>query len=147
MTRSSDVGTGADPITPLLRQIRTSAYAARERAAEELVAAVHQAVYPMCVTMLGSADEAYEAEAETIARLLKRAGSDAAADSIGNATAYVRVIARNVCTDLHRAGRRRADRPVEDLDEHQVLVAPVLDRKSTRLNSSHSLPSRMPSSA
>ena len=37
--------------------------------------------------------------------------------------------------------------PVKDIAQRVSLTSPAVDRKSTRLNSSHPLSSRMPSSA
>ena len=42
---------------------------------------------------------------------------------------------------------REAERNVDDSERKDPLAREMVDRKSTRLNSSHSSPSRMPSSA
>ena len=48
-------------------------------------------------------------------------------------------------TDVHGTSR---DASVGRVDmKLEVMIIPVSDRKSTRLNSSHEIPSRMPSSA
>ena len=49
--------------------------------------------------------------------------------------------------DLAAAMRVLASSRRVELQSHGEAKAPMLDRKSTRLNSSHSVTSRMPSSA
>jgi DNA-directed RNA polymerase specialized sigma24 family protein len=117
-----------DAIATLLGQVRSGTVAARERAARDMLVAVHRAVHPMCLKLLGNADDALEAEAESVARLLAR-GDDREAAPIINGAAYVRQIARNVCADLHRESRRRHDRSLDDLDEDQLPWIP--DHAST----------------
>jgi RNA polymerase sigma factor (sigma-70 family) len=83
----------------------------------ELHTAIHAAVYPMCLRLLGGPDAAADAEQELWRRLLETVQRrDFTTDPIRNGTAYVRQAARNVCNDMgRRAGDRRREVPV---DEH-----------------------------
>jgi DNA-directed RNA polymerase specialized sigma24 family protein len=130
VTRTSD----NDPIGRLIEQMQNAgAVGTRERAARELVVAVHHAVYPMCLKTVGNPDDAYEAEHETVARLLKRiSGDSGATEPIEKATAYVRQIAHNACIDQLNARRHDADSSVEDLDgDHTPSVADHADAMNT----------------
>ncbi len=85
--------------------------------ARELPVAVHVAIYPMCLNLLGSADAAYDAEQETWRRLLEYvARRDASQPSITNGVAYVRQIARNVCHDMRRREGRH-DMAIDEVAE------------------------------
>jgi DNA-directed RNA polymerase specialized sigma24 family protein len=118
----------SDPIAPLLELIRVTA--TRESAARQLLSEVHRAVYPLCLEMLGNPDDAYEAEAETVSRLLAHVGRDDYATApIDNGTAYVRQIARNVCHDMRRRTTLHHHRSIDDL--HDGDMPAVADHATT----------------
>ncbi|WP_173062367.1 RNA polymerase sigma factor [Phytohabitans houttuyneae] len=103
-----------DRLAPLIERLATQDLDAAT--AQELTNAVHQAVHPLCLSILASVEAAYEAEQETWRRLLEHLRRrDPAAGPIVNGTAYIRKITRNVCHDLGRGiSDRRREVPVVD---------------------------------
>ena len=90
----------------------------------------HLAVFRFLRRMTGSPSVAEDLTQEVFLRVVR--GLDGY-DERSREVSWIFRIARNVLVDRHRA-RERSPRDASD-------------RKSTRLNSSHSSPSRMPSSA
>lgn len=118
---TSDIHRHPDTIAPLLNQIRESS--SRERAARELLREVHKAIYPLCLRELGNPDAASDAASETVCRLLARVGrTDYVSAPIGNGTAYVRQIARNVCVDARHAAASGRTRSLDELPDRDLPV-------------------------
>jgi RNA polymerase sigma factor (sigma-70 family) len=130
MTGGTDAGEPLDRMAELIAALAaglppagspTTAPPADTAVSRELHAAIHDAVYPMCLRLLSIPDIADEAEQETWRRLLEHIRShDLTANPIRNGKSYVRQIARNVCNDM---GRRITDRRREvPVDEHTADV-------------------------
>jgi RNA polymerase sigma factor (sigma-70 family) len=119
MTSGTDASEPTDRIAELIAALAGGTLSAA--GSRELHAAVHAAVYPMCLRLLDSSDAAAEAEQEMWRRLLESfQRRDFTTDPIRNGTAYVRQAARNVCNDI---GRRITDRRREvPVDEHTADV-------------------------
>jgi DNA-directed RNA polymerase specialized sigma24 family protein len=146
VTDNHTVRSGQDLITGLIEQL--GAEQTRDRAARELVPAVHAAVYPMCLQMLGNRDDAYDVEHDTVLRLLNRVNSpNTAHEPIIQGKAYVRQIARNLCIDRLRDTGRAVS--LDDLSEGDLPVAADADPDSavtslavTRTLTDKTLPAR-----
>ena len=87
---------------------------------------------------------------ETLAPLMKRAGFRYVFLGIENILEgdleFLRASAKNTARDRGKSTGNATLKAIDHLHRHQMQVVDR-DRKSTRLNSSHEIPSRMPSSA
>jgi RNA polymerase sigma factor (sigma-70 family) len=116
---------GPDRLAELMRQWASGVLDAL--AMQELSAAVHQQIHPVCVAVLGGAEAAYDAEQETWLRLLEHLKRrDPGGIDILDGAAYVRQVARNVCHDLGRGiSQLRRQVAVDDVGEEHLATAPA----------------------
>lgn len=123
MTGGTDAGEPVDRIAELIAA--QAAGTLSPAGTRELHAAIHAAVYPICLRILGNPDAAADAEQEIWRRLLETIrGRDFTTDPIRNGTAYVRQIARNVCNDLGRqVTDRRREVPIDEVDRLAAKLA------------------------